>query len=384
MTDYWVSTKKHYCEVCRCWITGSALNIKNHESSARHISELRKKLIESHRRQVAKKEQDDFEAEEIARLNSVTIDGPAINETSTSSSLPSSSLFRHNRVLNPPVDKEREQQRLMAALSRALSGQPQDDPETNRNTTWMAFIDQEDGTLTYYNNVTGVKTKVRPRDFDGVLPTTSSSLTSNWALKYDPTKQAKYYQNLATGEIRWIDQPSSGTTSRHSENDRKLPLSTLAIKTEHVSSEQSSSKSPSQIRIKLEPKDDDSVSVPVQVKREPEDEPSVPHTESRREEPPKQYAAPEIGEWEVVKPEDSVFSHSIVSIEPYLEPPAAPVREPDIFDVIREATYETPLLNVDDMQLQEKQVFFKHKNLEGTDPADAPVQFAKRKLPKKK
>ncbi|CDR97287.1 hypothetical protein, conserved [Babesia bigemina] len=378
MTDYWVSTKKHYCEVCKCWISGTTLNIKNHESSARHISSLRNKMIESHRRDVARKEQEAFEAAEIARLNSVTMDGPSIVEPVGDSGFVGSSFSTHNRLLRPPVDKEKEQMQVLDTISRVLSGAPPDEPDHNRNTTWMAFIDPEDGTLTYYNNFTGLKTKNRPRDFDGVLPTAASSLTSNWTLKFDPTKGAKYYHNLATGEIRWLEAPRPSAAPapppRKAESSSVPP--SIPIKMEPDTSETSANKAPSQIRIKLEPMESQPPERPtpptpaaVRIKPEPEDqsqgadayEPSQRATENRPELPKEQYAAPPIGQWEVVKPEESVFSHSIVSLDPYINPPAAPKREPDILDVIRDATYETPLLNVDDMQLQEKQVFTKHK-----------------------
>ncbi|GFE53447.1 U1 small nuclear ribonucleoprotein [Babesia ovis] len=401
MTDYWVSTKKHYCEICRCWITGSATNIKNHESSARHISELRKKLVESHRKQVAQKEQDDFEAAEIARLNSVTMDGPLLSESTSISAVVPTSMLTNNRILNAPVDKQKEQERLKAAIERALAGQPIDDPGPAQKSRWMAFIDQEDGTLTYYNNESGLKTKTRPRDFDGTLPTASSSLTSNWTLKYDPSKNAKYYQNVHTGEIRWLDHAPSrpATTKKHVDIAPSVP-----IKMEEPSAD-TKSKPKSQIKVKLDPCDPgppvSTLATPV-VKQEPE-EPTASdgvyatsyqqndadhHTSGNNDEEqsktPMQYAPPEIGQWEVVKPEESAFSHSIVSLEPYLEPPPQPVREPDIFDVVRDATYETPLLNVDDMQLQEKQIYLKHKHTDVNDPEATPVTFAKRKLPKKK
>ncbi|EDO08411.2 hypothetical protein BBOV_III008510 [Babesia bovis T2Bo] len=378
MTDYWVSTKKHYCEICRCWITGSALNIKNHESSSRHISELRKKLIQSHRNMEEQKKQEAFEAAEIERLNTVTLDGPAVVEQNDIAP----PIFYGRRVLNPPVDKDKEAVRLKAALDRALSGQPMEDPDATTKTKWISFIDQNDGTLTYYNNETGFKTKIRPKDFDGSLPTSASSLTSNWVLKFDPSKGCKYYHNVNTGEIRWLENraQSSSTVINRNNSD----VSTInQVKTEI---DVPQDKQESQIKNKLEQPESisESVSTTVRVKQEyDEEEPSQSALEgssSINEQPKVKYAAPEIGQWVPVKPEESAFSHSIVSIEPYLEPP--PPREPDILHTIRDATYEMPLLNVDDMQVQEKQVYFKTVPNEGEDTS-APVKFAKRRLLKR-
>lgn len=403
MTDFWVSNKKHYCDVCNCWIAGTTINIKNHESSARHVSSLRKKLIDSHRKQLDKKRQEDFEKEEISRLNSVTLDGPALAPHIADGGLTSSSLFTYSRELNPPVDKDREQARIAQQISRALAGAPMEDTDNRTKTTWMAVIDNDDGTLTYYNNVTGVKTKSRPRDFDGDLPLASSSLTSNWTLKFDPSKGAKYYHNATTGEIRWLEQPSSAATSASvatvkppsaaapgscSRTEPKA-LQAPVIKTESDAPPPAASKPESQIKIKLESVERPGTSQPGAVpalKEEPSDsaprpeDPYAPSHQPTLEDPkkPKEQYTTTVGQWEVVKPEESVFSHSIVSLEPYINPPKEPEREPDMLDVIREATYETPLLNVDDLQLQEKRKFDKESTT-----SEKPVQFVKRKLPKK-
>lgn len=392
MTDYWVSSKKHYCEVCKCWISGSTLNVKNHEASARHISSLRKKLIDSHRRQLEKKEQDEFEKAEIARLNAVTVDGSGSLEEIGITGLTSSPILMYGRVLRPPVDKEKEQARIAETIGRVLSGAPVNDPDTTAKTTWVAFIDHEDGTLTYYNNNTGIKTKKRPHDFDGVLPSASSSLTSNWVLKFDPSRGARYYQNTHTGEIRWMDhQP---TLSPSVPDGSKETIKTASIAVSTSSTPTTAVKTETQIKIKLEPVDPaectkaTSLNHNAHVKSEPEDGPSpadpyAPSNQGVPSEPVKpavRYTT-HIGQWEVVKPEDSVFGNSIVSLEPYLNPPKDPPREPDMFDVIREATYETPLLNMDDLQLQEKRTFEKKLN---TTDSEEPVQFVKRKLPKKK
>ncbi|KAK1445056.1 WW domain-binding protein 4 like protein [Babesia gibsoni] len=386
MTDYWVSSKKHYCDVCKCWISGTTLNIKNHESSARHISSLRKKLIDSHRKQVEKQQQDEFEKAELARLNSVTVDGPAPMSPLDDQGLTSSSVFTYSRMLKPPVDKEKEQAIILQRITSALSGVPMEDSSDKVQTTWMAFIDKDDGTLTYYNNITGLKTKTRPRDFDGVLPIASSSLTSNWTLKFDPSKGAKYYHNTNTGEIRWLEQPAQ-PPPEHKTRETRTDVTQPVVRVETIAPPQPV-KPTSQIKIKLESNEptQPSQTSTTTVKPEPQDPPPAadPYDTSglyapeKKPLPKEQYEAT-IGQWEVVKPAESVYSHSIVSLEPYVNPPKEKPKEPDIFDVIREATYETPLLNVDDMQLQEKRTF-DHKEKE---KPDNPVHFARRKIPKR-
>ncbi|CAD7975946.1 unnamed protein product [Amoebophrya sp. A25] len=64
MTEYWVSTAKHYCKVCKIWISGHKRNITVHNGSKFHLENEKKMLKEGERR--LKEEQK--EEKEAARI----------------------------------------------------------------------------------------------------------------------------------------------------------------------------------------------------------------------------------------------------------------------------------------------------------------------------
>lgn len=47
MTEYWVSTKKHYCKICRVWCSGHPYSIIRHETSTVHVANVDRKIKES-------------------------------------------------------------------------------------------------------------------------------------------------------------------------------------------------------------------------------------------------------------------------------------------------------------------------------------------------
>ena len=36
MTEYWKSAQRHFCTVCRCWLSAHPSNIRLHEQAPRH------------------------------------------------------------------------------------------------------------------------------------------------------------------------------------------------------------------------------------------------------------------------------------------------------------------------------------------------------------
>ncbi|SPJ12422.1 U1 small nuclear ribonucleoprotein C, putative [Plasmodium sp. DRC-Itaito] len=71
MTDYWVSSKKHYCETCNVWISGHKVNIKNHEKSSRHIENFNRLITESFKRKEKETQEKEFLEKELRRLDDI-------------------------------------------------------------------------------------------------------------------------------------------------------------------------------------------------------------------------------------------------------------------------------------------------------------------------
>ncbi|UKK02918.2 hypothetical protein MACK_003016 [Theileria orientalis] len=319
MTDYWVSTKKHYCEVCKCWVSGHLQNITRHESSIRHISTLRNKMMESHRRKTRKKKQDKFEEEEMKRLNTITLDNPAPAENN--SSLPyMNDLFTYRPLMQPPLDFEAEKKRISKSINRTLAGY--EEPEhvdLNYNPTrWIATIDQDDGSLVYYNNMTGVRTKTKPKDFDGVIPSTAAHLTTNWTLKFDPFKGRRYYHNMDTGEIRWIDETIM--------TEMPSPLQYGAQNEVVRSQNKADNGSYIHFNVKCELKipEQPQIQVKIQQNNKGEGTEELETKEEENYEPPNNelnnLSGPVIGQWEVVNPRETVFSHWVENTDMFVNP----------------------------------------------------------------
>lgn len=50
MTEYWVSTKKHYCKFCKIWIADTPLNRRKHDNGPRHKAAVERNLKEMRQR----------------------------------------------------------------------------------------------------------------------------------------------------------------------------------------------------------------------------------------------------------------------------------------------------------------------------------------------
>ncbi|KEP63120.1 UNVERIFIED_CONTAM: U1 zinc finger protein [Hammondia hammondi] len=68
MTERWVSQKKHYCEVCKTWLSGHTMNVKRHEMSERHIMNVRQMFKDMKHREKERETNARLEQEEIARV----------------------------------------------------------------------------------------------------------------------------------------------------------------------------------------------------------------------------------------------------------------------------------------------------------------------------
>jgi WW domain-binding protein 4 len=44
MSEYWVSTKKKYCEICKIWFADNKVSVENHERGMGHKINVQKRL----------------------------------------------------------------------------------------------------------------------------------------------------------------------------------------------------------------------------------------------------------------------------------------------------------------------------------------------------
>lgn len=125
MSDVWISQKRHYCQICNCWLSAHAQvlnrisfchylhlslsyqNIANHEQSERHVNSQRRQLRDMHAREKIRKHEESELKAEIAKIEAAahsSILRDATGEQIQQSSSSSSSHFE--RVLVPSRQKK--------------------------------------------------------------------------------------------------------------------------------------------------------------------------------------------------------------------------------------------------------------------------------------
>jgi len=100
MSEYWKSTPKYWCKHCSTYVRDTKLERKNHESTAKHQSALKRFLRDLHRGHENEQREKDRAKREIDRLNGIT-------NTASSSGAPSSSNPNSIPVATPA---QRQQQ----------------------------------------------------------------------------------------------------------------------------------------------------------------------------------------------------------------------------------------------------------------------------------
>jgi len=68
MADYWKSTGKWYCELCKCWTGDNKASIEFHERGKRHAEAKKRKIIEAKRDAIGKRKQDEKDAGMFAKM----------------------------------------------------------------------------------------------------------------------------------------------------------------------------------------------------------------------------------------------------------------------------------------------------------------------------
>eukprot|EP01068_Selenidium_serpulae_P002848 Selendium_serpulae@DN2711_c0_g1_i2.p1 len=68
MTEYWVSTARHHCDVCKVWISGHRRNIEDHNRSTTHIQNVQRSFSDACRRHQEKDRNDAMILAELAQI----------------------------------------------------------------------------------------------------------------------------------------------------------------------------------------------------------------------------------------------------------------------------------------------------------------------------
>eukprot|EP01071_Lankesteria_metandrocarpae_P005877 Lankesteria_metandrocarpae@DN4156_c0_g1_i1.p1 len=73
MTEFWVSTPRHFCSICNCWLSGNRLNISNHENSERHVNNLQAYMRKARDRAQEKERNEQEVLRELHRVEAAAL-----------------------------------------------------------------------------------------------------------------------------------------------------------------------------------------------------------------------------------------------------------------------------------------------------------------------
>ncbi|KJP88562.1 hypothetical protein AK88_01841 [Plasmodium fragile] len=201
MTDYWVSTKKHYCATCNCWLSGHKVNIKNHEKSARHIENLKKVISESFKRKEQETKEKEFLERELRKLENVEkklLSDLHKNETSPHRtgdiSLNVSNAHSKSRSgYRSSSNNERHNTSSIGCSSKPAIRQK-----------WVLMIHEDTGSLVFFNRLKNEIEHEKPKDFFEDIPPNESFVEQNgWYKYFDYNSNNFYYFNIHSSKSVW-------------------------------------------------------------------------------------------------------------------------------------------------------------------------------------
>lgn len=254
MTEYWVSSEKYYCKICKCWTAGHPSNIKKHTDGRIHIQKEQELIAAARQREKDKvKDKKDLMSEidriEQAAMQSMGAYSGALQDSSVSSttkpndsrtsaqsaatraspeaSAPASSARQGGTSGRPPRQEhylglggtqlgmpretleeqagqiERMQEfveRQVEHINSKRQKTGHDNAAAQTKSPWTATKDPNSGQMYYHNATTGESTWTRPADF---IEDVEEPLPSGWTESTDPNSGAKYYHNASTGTSSW-------------------------------------------------------------------------------------------------------------------------------------------------------------------------------------
>ncbi|SBT72583.1 U1 small nuclear ribonucleoprotein C, putative [Plasmodium malariae] len=164
MTDYWVSSKKHYCETCNCWISGHKVNIKNHERSTRHIENFKNLLNKSFKRREQETKDKEFIEKELKKLENV--------EKKFLSDLQKNDISnKSNSSINLNTCHSNNKNRISNSSNNITSNNVTNYVSSGQgNKKWVVMIHEDTGSLLFYNRLKNGITYEKPKDFFDYLP----------------------------------------------------------------------------------------------------------------------------------------------------------------------------------------------------------------------
>ena len=130
MSEYWKSTPSYWCKFCSQYVRDTAIERKNHETSARHQNNIQRSLRELHKGKEREERDKQRAKDEVSRLNGLvggqTSEGTTASSASTGPGTKavsaSQDVSRSSKPAPPPIAKTTAQQRIAHAEQLAAMG----------------------------------------------------------------------------------------------------------------------------------------------------------------------------------------------------------------------------------------------------------------------
>ncbi|SOV18561.1 U1 small nuclear ribonucleoprotein C, putative [Plasmodium sp. gorilla clade G2] len=191
MTDYWVSSKKHYCETCNVWISGHKVNIKNHEKSARHIENFKRLINESFKRKEKETQEKEFLEKELRKLDDIEkkylLD---INKKDENDKSYDSYVYKH---INDNKNNNNDNNIYNNNNNNNIC-----------NNKYILMIHEDNGSLVFFNILKKQLFYDKPADFYEPLPEYQTfSEQYGWYKYLDNNSNNFYYFNIYNSKSIW-------------------------------------------------------------------------------------------------------------------------------------------------------------------------------------
>ncbi|PHJ24547.1 u1 zinc finger protein [Cystoisospora suis] len=237
MTERWVSQKRHYCEVCRTWLSGHIMNVKRHEMSERHIANMRQMFKDMRNREKERLVSEEFQQKEISRIEAAAAAAMRRGDSSSSSS----SSFHSSVSSSSSSSFPQPSSSSFGVNAFGGGGGGGSEAERSREVkaswgVWHMLIDDASKLPYFYNSQTHQSSWVPPPGFplphpSSLLPSSSSSLSSSFSPSFSSSS---------------VSQPSAQGEGRELE-ERKPKLRILSIKKKEKKSEEEVKKEESSV-----------------------------------------------------------------------------------------------------------------------------------------
>ncbi|CDU85249.1 zinc finger protein, putative [Plasmodium yoelii] len=213
MTEYWVSSKKHYCETCNCWLSGHKVNIKNHEKSARHIENFRRVLNESYKRKEEETKEKKFIEQELKKLENIEKQfrsnlnnngGNSINPSSNIGAPKSnlSKVYNNSKAINNnnKIHNRSFNRNYTSSNSNNLNaaGGYSSNYNASNTNTWILMVHECTGCLIFFNILTNEVSYEKPQNFvyGNIQATEKFTAENGWFKYFDYNSYNNYYYNI--------------------------------------------------------------------------------------------------------------------------------------------------------------------------------------------